>query len=100
MLNLEAEGLQQQKTTPGPNHKVRIQFAQAYQACVPDGYFQQDNATCHKGRIMKHWLPENESTGSLYSSESTVNKSRASSGCGETGDLNHGCAAGKSATTT
>ncbi len=59
-----------------------------------DGYFQQDNAPCHKAQIISDWFLEhdNEFTLLKWPPQSTL-------GCCGTGDSHHGCAADKSAAT-
>ncbi len=73
-----------------------------------DGYFQQDNAPCHKAQIISNWFLEHDN-------EFTVLQRPPQSpdlnptehlwdvveplGCGVMGDLHHGCAADKSAAT-
>ncbi len=67
-----------------------------------DGYFQQDNAPCHKAQISSDWFIEHDNELTLPELASTFTSSqsnRAPLGCGGTGDLHHGCAADKSAAT-
>ncbi len=63
-----------------------------------DGYFQQNNASCHKIQIISDWILEHHNEFSLLKWP-PVNRSqsnRAPLGCGGTGDSHHGCAANKS----
>ncbi len=61
-----------------------------------DGYFQQDNAPCHKAQIISDWFLENVKLKfTLLRSQSN----RAPLECGGMGDSHHGCAADKSAAT-
>jgi len=57
-----------------------------------DGYFQQDNAPCHKAPLISNWFLEhdNEFTVLKWPSQSQLN--RASLGCGGTGASCPGCA--------
>ncbi len=67
-----------------------------------DGYFQQDNAPCHKAQISLDWFIEHDNELTLPELASTFTRSqsnRAPLGCGGTGDLHHGCAADKSTAT-
>ncbi len=63
-----------------------------------DGYFQQDNAPCHKAQIISDWFLEhdNEFTLLKWPPVTRYQSNRAALGCGGTGDLHHGCAADKS----
>ncbi len=60
-----------------------------------DGYFQQENAPCHKAQIISDWFLEHENELTLLKWQSN----RAPLGCGGTGDSHHGCADDKSAIT-
>ncbi len=65
-----------------------------------DGYFQQDNAPCHKAQIISDWFLEHEKWFHFTQMASTVTRSqsiKAPLGCSGTGDLHHGCTADKSA---
>ncbi len=67
-----------------------------------DGYFQQDNAPCHKAQIVSDWFLEHDKEFALLKWPPPVTRSqsnRAPLGCGGTGDSHHGCAADKSAAT-
>ncbi len=66
-----------------------------------DGYFQQDNAPCHKAQIISDWFLEhdNEFFTQMASTVTRSQSNRAALGCGGTGDSHHGCAADKSAAT-
>ncbi len=67
-----------------------------------DGYFQQDNAPCHKALIISDWFSWTWQWVHFTQMASTVTRSqsnRAPLGCGGMGDLHHGCAADKSAAT-
>ncbi len=65
------------------------------------GYFQQDNAPCHKAQIISDWFLEhdNEFFTQMASTVTRSKSNRAPLGCGGTGDSHHGCAADKSAAT-
>ncbi len=57
-----------------------------------DGYFQQDNAPCHKAQIISDFH--------FTQMASTVTRSQSNTaplGCGGMGDSHYGCAADKSA---
>ncbi len=65
-----------------------------------DGYFQQDNAPCHKAQITSDWFLEHDNEFTLLVSTVTRSQSsRAPLGCGGKGDSHHGWAAHKSAAT-
>ncbi len=65
-----------------------------------DGYFQQDNAPCHKAQIISDWFLEHDNEFTLLKWPPQSSQSnRAPLGCGGTGDSHHGCAADKSAET-
>ncbi len=66
-----------------------------------DGFFQQDNAPCHKAQIISDWFLEhdNEFTLLMASKVTRSQSNRAPLGCGGTGDPYHGYAADKSAAT-
>ncbi len=66
-----------------------------------DGYFQQDNAPCHKAQIISDWFLEhnNEFTLLKWLPVTRSQSNRAPLGCGGTGNSHHGCAANISAGT-
>ncbi len=78
-----------------------------------DGFFQQDNAPCHKAQMISDWLLEHDNEFTLLKwppqspdlnppSEGLgppAHAERRFLGCGGTGDLHHGCAADKSVAT-
>ncbi len=67
------------------------------------GYFQLDNAPCHKAQIISDWFLEHDNEFTFTQMTSTFTRSqsnRAPLGCGETGDSHHGCAGDKSAATS
>ncbi len=66
-----------------------------------DGFFQQDNAPCHKAQIISDWFLEHDNV-HFTQMASTITRSqsnRAPLGCGGTGDLHHVYVADKSAAT-
>ncbi len=66
-----------------------------------DGYFQQDNAPCHKAQIISNWFLEHDRV-HCTKMPPTVTRSqpnRASLGCGGTGASCPGCASHKSPST-
>ncbi len=66
-----------------------------------NGYFQQDNAPCHKAQIISDWFLEHDNEFSLlkWPPVTRSQSNRAVLGCGGMGDSHHGCAADKSAAT-
>ncbi len=56
------------------------------------GYFQQDNAPCHKAQIISDWFLEhhNELTLLKWPPVTRSQSNRAPLGCGGTGDSHHG----------
>ncbi len=62
------------------------------------GYFQQDNAPCHKAQIISHWFLEHDNT-QMASTVTGSQSNRVPLGCGGTGDSHLKCAADKSAAT-
>ncbi len=66
-----------------------------------DGYFQQDNAPCHKAQVISDWFLEHDNEFNLlkWPPQSPNLNPIAPLGCGGTGDSHHGCAAESSAAT-
>ncbi len=59
--NPEADGLQQQKTTPGPFTSHVFMSIPLWLQCIHLlMYFQQDNAPCHKAQIISDWFLEQD----------------------------------------
>ncbi len=65
-----------------------------------DGYFQQDNAPCHKAQIISDWFLEHDNEFNLLKwPPQSLDRNPIEHICGGKGDLHHGCAANKSAAT-
>ncbi len=66
-----------------------------------NGYFQQDNAPCHKAQIISDWFLEhdNEFTFHKWPPVTRSQSNRAPLGCGRTGDSHHRCTADKTSPT-
>jgi len=60
-----------------------------------DGYFQQDNAPCHKAQISSNWFLEHDNEFTVLKWPPQSQPNRASLGCGGTGASCPGCASHK-----